>query len=159
MPCEMTKGTPEGYHFKESGLDYVYLLNGYEIEEEDGEEFVTIHNADKLQQEIARTVLLHKSELEAQEVRFLRSLLGITQKQLADYLGVSDREVQRWEDPANSNNIKAGNDCTLRILVWEKYLGEKGVIAFLERCKSEREHYKRLSLMESSNAWKLAEAA
>jgi putative transcriptional regulator len=157
MKCKLQNEKPDGYHFIESGLDYVYLVNGYDVEvDEDGDECVTIHNADTLMQEIARNIVLHKTELKAQELKFLRSLLNITQKNLAQFLGVTSREIQRWEDQDDENNIKAGNDGMLRILVWEKYLGGKDALAFLESCKAKRKHYQMMKLMELGDTWKLA---
>ena len=113
----------DGYHFKECVLNYVYLMNGYTIEHDaDMEASITIYNQDKLHQEIARTVLLYRENLEGQEVRFFRSLLRLTQAQLASKLAVERETVLRWESEDNKHNIPKTADGLLRIIVWESYL-------------------------------------
>lgn len=158
IKCTKQKTPNSGYHFTECGLDYVWLLNGYELElDEDGDECFILHNSDTLHQEIARYVVLHRQVLEAQEVRFLRSLLRMTQVQLADKLGVDSREVQRWENVKEKCNIGAGNDGLLRIMVWDRVLHCNNPTDFIEEVKKGRKHYEILRLMEASdNTWKLA---
>ncbi len=157
--CKKQIGKPQGYHFTECGLDYVYLINGYEVETDDvfGES-TRIFNADKLHREIARSVLLHKQKLEGQEVRFLRSLLRLTQEQLGELLGGITREtVSRWE--SNRNPIDDSADMLLRVVVWEEYLDEQKARQFFDLHKKNRTHYKLLNMQESKNNWQVKLAA
>lgn len=152
MTCIRQKDKPKGYHFKECGLDYVYLVNGYTIEDDsDYGECITIHNAEKLHKEIAKAVLLYKPHLEAQEVRFFRSLLRLTQEQLASKLGVDRRQIIRWE--SGETTVTESIDGFLRIIVWEYYLDAKKAVAFFEEHKKDRAHYKSFRLKESRKAW------
>lgn len=157
VKCNTLKDKPNGYHFLECGLDYVYLVNGYETEvDESGEEYVTIHNADDLHRQIARTILLHNPLLGAQEIRFFRSILGMTQKQLASYMGVTAREIQRWESFKNPQKMHVSTDGMLRILVWDEFLESKDPAKLIRNIRAEREHYQMLKMMERDNSWRLA---
>lgn len=153
--CKKQNNTPKNaYHFKECGLDYVYLTNGFEIEE-DSEygNLVTIHNADDLQRSIARSVLLHREKLTGKELRFFRSLLQLTQEQMGGYLGVSREHITRNETVDKDKDLPNSGDIILRILVWEKYLDEEKALSFVESHKHERTHYKKIHMQESKQQW------
>jgi len=85
------------YHYKESGLENVYLMNGYTIEEVDGEEYVSIDSVDELWKAIGLNLVTNKKLLSAKEVRFLRSQMDKTQAEVASVLRVDDQTVARWE--------------------------------------------------------------
>lgn len=152
VKCTKQTERPNGYHFLECGLDYVYLLNGYEITQDaDFGESVTIYNADKLHREIARTVLLYREKLGGQEIKFFRSLLRLTQEQLANKFGYTRETVVRWE--SGNSEIPETVDWLLRIIVWEKYLDEAKTVGFFEEHKKERTHYTMLNMVEAKNTW------
>lgn len=157
--CKKQTKKPDGYHFRECGLDYVYLMNGYSIEEDpDFGESITVYNEDKLHREIARSVLLYKEKLSGQEIRFFRSLLRLTQEQLGDKLGVGRETVVRWEN--NNCKIQDSADGFLRIIVWEKYLDKDKSYEFFELHKRDRTHYKALEMVETkNNRWQTRLAA
>jgi DNA-binding transcriptional regulator YiaG len=159
MMTKLKKHTkkPAGYHFAECGLDYVYLVNGYDIDQE--EESITIYNEDKLHREIARTVLLYRKNLKGQEIRFFRSLLRLTQAQLANKLSVARETVVRWENDDNEHQIPEMADGLLRIIVWEEYLDAEKAVRFFEEHKKDRVHYKTLEMMEAKNKWQSKLAA
>jgi DNA-binding transcriptional regulator YiaG len=160
VKCSKTSNKPEGYRFLESGLDYVYLLNGYELDkDEEGEEILSIKNADQLHKEIAKNIVLHKENLSYQEVRFLRVLLRLTQEQLAKKIGVSSRQVQNWESHDEKSKITESCESLLRIMIWEIYLDNEKAIKFFEENKKNRTHYKMMRLKNSKNNWEIAKAA
>ena len=160
VKCDRTDNKPEGYRFLESGLDYVYLLNGYELEkDEDGEEMLSIKNANKLHKEIAKNIALYKERLSYQEVRFFRSLLRLTQEQLAKELGVTSRQIQNWESKDEKSKITQPCENLLRIMIWEIYLDNDRAVKFFEENKKNRTHYKMMRLKNSKNNWKIAKAA
>jgi DNA-binding transcriptional regulator YiaG len=158
MSCENETKKPKGYHFIECGLDYVYLVNGYELEDDpDFGECLTIHNGKKLHKEIAKAVLLYKPEFEGQEVHFFRSLLRLTQEQLAKLLGMNSRQVLRWENDKKNKKIPPAIDGLLRIIVWEMYLDVKNAVNFFKKHREERTHYKMLEVLkmqEQKESWK-----
>lgn len=158
MPkCHIQKNKPEGYHFTSCGLDYVYLINGYDIIEDPEEgECLVIHDANMLHKEIAKNILLYRKQLTHQEIRFFRSLLQLTQQQLGELLGVDSRTIQRWESKKETTTFPQATSDLLRIIVWENYLDKTKAIAFLQKHREERLHYKHLEMINSHNNWKLA---
>ena len=85
------------YHYRESGLPNVYLMNGYrEIETPHGRG-VSIQHVEELHRVIAHALVEEQPSLTGPEVRFIRKLLELTQSQLAALLGVEDQSVRRWE--------------------------------------------------------------
>lgn len=85
------------YHYKECGLDNVYLMNGYSIEEVDGEEYVSIDSVDELWKAIGLSLVTGKKILSPKEIRFLRGQMEKTQAEVAALLRVEDQTVARWE--------------------------------------------------------------
>ncbi|MEM6389719.1 MAG: helix-turn-helix domain-containing protein, partial [Pseudomonadota bacterium] len=95
IPCHDLKD--EELHYTDCGLDNIYLSNGFEIEDVDGEQYVTIHNLDGLHEAIGLHIVLEKKAPNGQEIRFLRTEMGLSQQHLGAKLGVSDQSVARWE--------------------------------------------------------------
>src|SRR4051794_3840962 len=85
------------YHYRECGLPNVYLLNGYREVETPHGQGVSIEGVEDLHVAIANDLVEGKPSLTGPEVRFIRKLLELTQSQLAEYLGVEDQSVRRWE--------------------------------------------------------------
>lgn len=85
------------YLYRACGLDGIYLLNGFHVEEHDGEQYVFIDHEDELHREIARHVICTRKSLTGKEIRFLRNTLDLTQKQLAQRLGNNSQSIARWE--------------------------------------------------------------
>ena len=68
----------------------------------------------KLERQVARAILSQRRPIYGAEVLFLRSVLGISQKQLGAKLGYSDVEILKWErnkqkrlDPVNEVAMRA----------------------------------------------------
>lgn len=112
------------YHYTGCGLDYVYLLNGFELHETPYGEGVAIQDADGLHKAIALAVISSPNALRGQDVRFLRSLLDISQAGLGDILGASRATVARWEGGADQA-IPGGSDRTLRMFYALKVSGHE----------------------------------
>jgi DNA-binding transcriptional regulator YiaG len=85
------------YRYRACGLDGMFLLNGYVIEEHDGEVHVAISDIDGLHKTIGRHLVRHRKALSPKEVRFLRNTLDLTQAELAARLGNTSQSVARWE--------------------------------------------------------------
>ena len=102
MPCptcgsEMSCRLGE-YHYRESGLDNLYLTEVEIWECPCGEEVVGIPNLPGLHDLIARTLVQKKSFLKGGEIRFLRKNLALPAKDFAALLGVDPATVSRWEN-------------------------------------------------------------
>lgn len=100
----------EHYHYTESGLDFVYLVNGFEFV--DGA--ITIHDIDGLHRLIGQWLVETRKNLSGQEMRFLRHELELSQNALASLLGVSEQSVARWEKAKNQSD--ASNPAAQRML-------------------------------------------
>jgi DNA-binding transcriptional regulator YiaG len=87
----------EGYHYTGCGLDYVYLLDGYEVRETPHGRAVAIQDARGLHEAIARMIISSPAPLRGQEVRFLRAQLKLAQEGLARALRTKRGSVARWE--------------------------------------------------------------
>jgi DNA-binding transcriptional regulator YiaG len=87
----------EPYRYRACGLDGIYLLNGFSIEEHDGEKHVSITDIEGLHRAIGRHLVVHRKGLAPKEIRFLRNTMDITQAELAEKLGNNSQSVARWE--------------------------------------------------------------
>lgn len=87
----------EPYRYKACGLDGIYLLNGYNVEEHDGDRHVSITDLEGLHQAIGRHLVVNRKGLAPKEIRFLRNTMDLTQAQLAEMLGNTSQSVARWE--------------------------------------------------------------
>lgn len=85
------------YHYTESGLPYVYLANGYTVEEGPFGETVSITDVDSLHRAIARWIVENLPSLRGRELRFLRMELGLTQTAMAQRLGVTEQTISLAE--------------------------------------------------------------
>lgn len=102
------------YHYTLCGLDYIYLSNGYHRHETPYGSGVAFEKADGLDAEIAAAVIFYPARLRGQEVRFMRSLLHLSQKKLAEKLGVKRVTVARWEGKPHTA-IPGASDRMLRV--------------------------------------------
>lgn len=103
------------YHYKECGLDNIYLANGFMRDRVDGEEFLAIENIDGLWKAICFSLVKSPRILEPKEIRFLRHHVDFTQAELAQRLRVDAQTVARWEK--GKNDIPGPADVLLRLLV------------------------------------------
>jgi DNA-binding transcriptional regulator YiaG len=110
----------KSYHYTECGLDYVYLVDGYEVVETAYGKVVQVANAGKLDRAIALAVVRRQSRLTGQEIRFLRGLLDMTQAELGAALGKDSQTVARWEK--GKTEIPPTEDIAIRQI----YLEETG---------------------------------
>ncbi len=94
-PGEEPSGEP--YHYTSSGLDNIYLLNGFTKDEEDGEPTISIADLDGLHRAIGLHIALARKAPSGRELRFLRNEMDMSQAELARILGVTDQSVARWE--------------------------------------------------------------
>lgn len=88
----------EPYHLKGVRLPNVYLLNGFEIENDpEYGELVTIHEINGLHRAIGLSIIGDPSPLSGGEFRFLRKQLLLTQPELAHAMGVDEQTIANYE--------------------------------------------------------------
>jgi DNA-binding transcriptional regulator YiaG len=102
------------YHYKECGLDNIYLTSGFSFSEVDGEQYVSIENIDGLRKVIGLKLVTEKKTLSPKEIRFLRGEMRMTQSDLAKLLRVDDQTVARWEK--RKSKLPGPADLGLRVL-------------------------------------------
>ena len=106
---------PKPYHYRECGLENVFLLNGYSIRERDGKEYVSVNNVDELWKAICMNLVTAQKAFSPGEVRFLRKRMGKTQLELSNDLRVDEQTVARWEK--GKAEISGPADLYLRVLM------------------------------------------
>lgn len=105
------------YHYTECGLDHVFIEGSGEFGDHAGEESVTIPAIGQLHRVIAEGIVTHPAKMTGQELRFLRTEMGLTQAQLAEILKVKLLTVSRWE--RNETPIRDEAEMLIRILAVE----------------------------------------
>jgi len=120
------------YHYKECGLDEVYLENGYEVHDTPYGEGVSIHNTELLHKLIGEWLVALPRPLNGAELRFLRLELEMTQRNLAAILGTEEQTLRRWEK-ARTKPIQGPADRLLRALYSDYQLGDGSVRRMVER--------------------------
>jgi DNA-binding transcriptional regulator YiaG len=110
------------HRYIESGLTNVWLSSGYRVEDTPYGKTVIIDDEAMLLRAIAEDLVAHKRQLEGNEFRFLRNLMGLTQTELSAKLGNKLLTICRWE--GGETPIPAWADRVIRQLCLE-HLGER----------------------------------
>lgn len=106
------------YHYTECGLDYVWLLNGFEHVETGYGTGVRIENVEALHRMLGEHVAGLDRPLSGAEVRFLRESMELSQRELGELLGLSDgQQIMKVE--AGRQPLRAPADQALRALYLE----------------------------------------
>ena len=85
------------HHYTGCGLDWVYLMNGYATHETPHGKGVSIENAEDLHDLIAREIITGPQSIRGQELRFLRSMIDVSQEGLGRIIGLSRAQIARYE--------------------------------------------------------------
>lgn len=123
--------TDKLYHYTESGLDNVFLVDGFEYRNSPSGRTLFIQNIDGLHNAIGRTLIESPYPLSGPEFRFLRTELLLSQRNLGKLLGVRELTVARWEK--EETPITRSSDGLVRCLFAE-HIGTKSSLSkLLER--------------------------
>lgn len=107
----------ENYHYTECGLANVYLVNGFEITRLDnGDEEIFVHDIHGLHTAISNNLIFKKGPLEGCEIKFIRTMLDLSQNKLAALIGCRYQQILLWEK--NKNKISRPADRLLRITLY-----------------------------------------
>lgn len=147
----------KSYHYTESGLDNVFLENGFVIEESSFGALLSIHNIDGLHQAIGRN-LASRSLRNGREFRFLRHELNLSQKALSAMMGCTEQTVANWE---KGTAISALANATVRKIYLEQLKDDSELTDMLREYSeldSTRLHLEeQLSFLEDDQTgWKKA---
>ncbi len=154
------KMVKSSYHYRESGLDNVYLVNGYDyVEGQGGNRSAVIHDIDGLHDAIGRYLINERKALMGAEIRFLRHELSMSQGALASLLDVTEQTVRRWEQDKLSMPRTA--DAILRSIYAEKFDGDGKLSAILKRIADLEDEFDRreMVLEEANDEWDIVKEA
>jgi len=110
------KKQAECYHYTECGLDNIYLVNGFEMTRTDDDEELFIHDIYGLHKAISNSLIFKKGLLEGKEIKFIRTMLDLSQNKLAALIGCRYQQILLWEK--NKNKISKPADRLLRITLY-----------------------------------------
>lgn len=102
----MVKGTIDNYHYTECGLQTVTLRDVLVYRCECGATVPELPSIDSLHTLIAVDLLKKQELLTGDEIRFLRKMVGLNQKELAKVMGVDPTRPSKWE----SGGLTIGKD-------------------------------------------------
>jgi putative transcriptional regulator len=119
--------TSRPYRYTECGLDYVYLIGGYNIiNMANYGECVQIINPEGLHRAIGKFLVRRRKALSGKEVKFLRHEMDMSQPTLAHLLGVTEQTVQKWE-AGRTAQVPSPADALIR-LIYSETIGERSGI-------------------------------
>lgn len=120
------------YHYRECGLDNVYINDGFIIERTAYGEGVAIEDSAGLHRRIARALVDSVAALNGAELRFLRKVMDLGQGALAADLGTTEQTLRLWEKHRDKP-IPAMADRLLRAIFREFATGMVSVRRLLGR--------------------------
>ncbi len=141
------------YHYTESGLQNVWLGNGYKVHKTPYGKGVAIQDVQGLHELIGLT-LAHKPKLTGAELRFLRKELGLSQAALGSLVGTSEQNVSLWE---RRGHMPRASDRLVRLIYLEKIDGNVKIMELIERLNSQDQDGKqKLKFEKRAGNWKEA---
>jgi len=84
------------YHYTESGLRNIWLVNGYVLKRTSYGNTVLIRDLEGLHRFIG-SVIARQPGLAGPELRFLRKEMGMSQRALAEFVGTTEQSISLWE--------------------------------------------------------------
>jgi putative transcriptional regulator len=145
------------YQYKESGLDDVFLVNGYTTHKTPYGKGVAIQNTEGLHKAIGRALVALPRPLNGAELRFLRLEIETTQRDLAALLGTKEQNVSLWERQ-RKKPVPGSPDRLLRA-IYSEYIGGDGTVRrLLDRLAAlDQVKVGRLSFQQTNHGWKQRE--
>jgi DNA-binding transcriptional regulator YiaG len=85
------------YHYLECGLPNVFVHGLEPFVDDEGDAVIQIAAINVLHREIARGIVMHEGGISPEELRFLRTEIGLTQSELAKLVHCDRQSIGRWE--------------------------------------------------------------
>jgi len=120
------------YQYKESGLDNIWLENGYTVHSTPYGDGISIEDTAGLHRAIGEWIIQLPKPLTGAELRFLRLEMELTQRDLAGILGLEEQAVRRYEKGRNKA-VSGPADRLLRALYNEFVSGDGSVRSMVNR--------------------------
>jgi|GEM_PF-1241473 len=106
------------YHYKASGLDYIYV-DGFTLGPNfEGEESIAMPGFNKLYRLIAEVIVSLESRMDGKELCLLRMEMDMTQEELAELVHKDKQTIGRWE--RGETLMDAMSDAFIRLLAIER---------------------------------------
>lgn len=106
------------YRYTECGLDNV-VIEGIDMHVDDsGERVLHIPAVNELHKTIAHGIVESETGMSGRELRFLRTVMGLTQAELGECLRRDAQSVARWEK--EQTPIQSTAEMVIRLLAREK---------------------------------------
>lgn len=122
------------YHYTESGLDNVWLENGYKIEPHPQYgELISIVNVKGLHEAIGRWLVNQPRTLVGAEFRFLRIELDMSQRTLGELLGTTEQSIAKWEKGRDKPVANKAAERLLRLAYVNYHNGHPEFSAIIDR--------------------------
>ena len=143
------------HHYVESGLDNIYLENGYRLHRTPYGEGISIQDTEGLNKAIGRWLVSFPKPMTGAELRFLRLEMEATQKDLAGILGTTEQSLRLWEKH-RKKAMPGPADRLLRALYLEYTGKDESVRKMLERLAkfSRKQNKAKVRFRETSRGWK-----
>jgi DNA-binding transcriptional regulator YiaG len=106
------------YHYTTIGLDNVYLVDLPQCVGDDGDTCTKIERINLLHKAIAAAILKRKGSMNGPELKFLRTLMGMTQAELAKVVNRDAQTIGRWERKESDNDPNA--EALIRLVAAER---------------------------------------
>lgn len=145
----------EPYEYTECGLQGIFLHNGFDVIERDGEKYVSVFDTDGLNHAVGVHIVRNRKELAPDEIRFLRKTMDLTQSELGRWMGQSSQQIARWEK--GQSEIPGPADRLLRAIFMLLTMGPDERENFLNVLKEIDDMDdltpRRIQLYLNGNAW------
>ena len=140
------------YHYTESGLDNVWLENGYTKHKTPYGVGVSIEDVDGLHTAIVHSLINKQGRCTGKEFRFLRTFLGLSQLSLAQrVLFTTEQSVSLWE---RTGKVPALSDAMIRLVAHAKLKGNGEITDILDRINTvDRICNQKLVVTEKPGGW------
>lgn len=148
------------YHYQESGLDNIFLENGYRVHKTPYGEGVSVQNTAGLHKAIGRWLISLPKPLIGAELRFLRLEMEATQRHLAGIIGTSEQSLRLWEKhrnkPLPNTSGDPGSADLLLRAIYSEYVGGDGTVRrMLDRlAELDQINDVRVQFRETNTGWK-----
>jgi DNA-binding transcriptional regulator YiaG len=139
------------YHYTQSGLENVWLENGYKEKRTAYGKGVSIEDADGLHRVVALDLTKKMGRITGKELKFLRVTMGMSQAGLGKLLGVGEQSISLWE---RTGKVPQTTDTVTRMLVSEKLKGNCKLSDVIDRINTvERICNQRIVARETRHKW------
>lgn len=142
------------YHYTESGLQNVWLENGYAVVKTKHGKGVSIHDVEGLHRMIGKALAM-QPKLTGGELRFLRKEMSMSQSALSALVGTSEQNVSLWE---RRGGIPRTADRLVRLIYLEHMGNNPKVRELIDRLNllDREQKLGKLTFSEHSGKWKEA---